>query len=506
MFVTALPTIAQMVGANRILRGVVDHPSDGRSVARGRGGTSCASPHRAPGARDARDRGRARHDLGAARRDAGAPAAVTAASFVLEHVPDLVRYGSKPSREPEQLDAAERRRSARSTRPSPTRRTRSSSATSRRADLWDVPRDWWRHPVEAATAGGARGDVMDQARFYDLLAEVDQFDLVRMGAEPEPGQLALVPGDEVVGAFAGDHERRRVAHRRRCCSRTCRSRPAACTRCATCSRRTGRRSRLDHARDRLRRGGRRRSLPARRRQRREGDRRAVRARERERHRREVVLRRAGARDRGRRRADRGRHRGAGRRRGRRIDGQARHEVRGRAREGVPDASRTCSPAWRCCSSRPTGRTDRSCAPTRSDACRSRPASAPQAQLEALVGAPLDAMGIAHRRRRHVRDRDPQPGDHRAAGRRRRRRPQLQDARRASASCAASSSGPTSPAFARAHGMPGFSPTQGHIASAVPWIPHALARDARRRPAPDDVDREGVAVPRPADAAVGRRRP
>ena len=28
-------------------------------------------------------------------------------------------------------------------------------------------------------------------------------------------------------------------------------------------------------------------------------------------------------------------------------------------------------------------------------------------------------------------------------------------------------------FARAHGMPGFSPTQGHIASAVPWIPHAL---------------------------------
>jgi betaine reductase len=29
-------------------------------------------------------------------------------------------------------------------------------------------------------------------------------------------------------------------------------------------------------------------------------------------------------------------------------------------------------------------------------------------------------------------------------------------------------------FARAHGMPGFAPTQGHIASAVPWIPHALA--------------------------------
>jgi betaine reductase len=28
-------------------------------------------------------------------------------------------------------------------------------------------------------------------------------------------------------------------------------------------------------------------------------------------------------------------------------------------------------------------------------------------------------------------------------------------------------------FERGHGLPGFSPTQGHVASAVPWIPHAL---------------------------------
>jgi hypothetical protein len=30
------------------------------------------------------------------------------------------------------------------------------------------------------------------------------------------------------------------------------------------------------------------------------------------------------------------------------------------------------------------------------------------------------------------------------------------------------------AFERKHGLPGFSPTQGHVASAVPWLPHALA--------------------------------
>jgi len=28
-------------------------------------------------------------------------------------------------------------------------------------------------------------------------------------------------------------------------------------------------------------------------------------------------------------------------------------------------------------------------------------------------------------------------------------------------------------FERERGLPGFSPTQGHVASAVPWIPHGL---------------------------------
>jgi betaine reductase len=28
-------------------------------------------------------------------------------------------------------------------------------------------------------------------------------------------------------------------------------------------------------------------------------------------------------------------------------------------------------------------------------------------------------------------------------------------------------------FERTHGLPGFSPTQGHVASAIPWLPHGL---------------------------------
>jgi betaine reductase len=31
-----------------------------------------------------------------------------------------------------------------------------------------------------------------------------------------------------------------------------------------------------------------------------------------------------------------------------------------------------------------------------------------------------------------------------------------------------------PQFIEAHGMPGFSPTQGHVPSAIPYLPHAIA--------------------------------
>ncbi len=132
-------------------------------------------------------------------------AALTSASFVLEHVPDLVRYGSKPSREPQQIEAltAGLRPFEDAVAYPPNQVFIGNLAP---ADLWERTRDWWRFPVEAATPSGTSGDVMDQHTFYELLAEVDQFDLMRLGAEPEPGQLALQRGDEVVGAFAGDHE------------------------------------------------------------------------------------------------------------------------------------------------------------------------------------------------------------------------------------------------------------------------------------------------------------
>jgi len=131
--------------------------------------------------------------------------AVTAASFVLEHVPDLVRYGSKPSREPRRLEALQGAlRSFDEAVAYPPNQVFIGNLAP--ADLWDRPRDWWRHPVERATSAGPSGDVMGQDDFYELLAEVDHFELVRLDAEPDPGQLALYRGDEVIGAFVGDHE------------------------------------------------------------------------------------------------------------------------------------------------------------------------------------------------------------------------------------------------------------------------------------------------------------
>ena len=370
------------------------------------------------------------------------------------------------------------------------------------AALWDTPRDWWAHPVDGASIAGPTGDIMDQDAFYALLAEVDQFELARMGVEPEPGQLPLYRGQDVVGAFAGDHEldesltpgvllenlsiKASGVHALQHLLKQGDVDPA-----------------IDHPRDRMRRRGGGRSLPARRRQRREGDRRALRSAERQRHRREVLLRGAGARPRGGGRPDRGRHRGTRRRGGRRVDRQARHEVRRRPGEGVPHHR---------------GRAGRHGRAARTRRRLERPDRADRRGRAHAGGCRVGRRRRSWKRwwaRRWMRSASASatstPTPRRSTTR---RSPSRRAAAtsptattrcsRGSGSCAANSTRSDIAGFSRAHGMPGFSPTQGHIASAVPWLPHALARDARRRAAANDVDREGLAVPRPPHAAVGRR--
>ena len=132
-------------------------------------------------------------------------ATVAGASLVLEHVPDLVRYGSKPTREPAKLDElTSALRSFDEAVAYPPNQVFIGNLSP--SALWDVPRPWWGSPTPEASAAGASGDLIDQAAFYDLLAEVDQFELVRLKQDPGPGGLPLFAGGEVVGSIAPAHE------------------------------------------------------------------------------------------------------------------------------------------------------------------------------------------------------------------------------------------------------------------------------------------------------------
>jgi hypothetical protein len=103
--------------------------------------------------------------------------------YSLAHVPDLVRYGSKPSREigahPELGTALKSR-------------LRSFSAAVAYAphqvyignitpgELGALPKPWYEKLIDGAVAQGKFGDLVDQELFYSLLGAADQFDLITL--------------------------------------------------------------------------------------------------------------------------------------------------------------------------------------------------------------------------------------------------------------------------------------------------------------------------------------
>jgi glycine/sarcosine/betaine reductase complex component C subunit beta len=132
-------------------------------------------------------------------------AAVAATSLVLDHVPDLVRYGSKPRREtarwPEIMTSLRGYDDAVAYPPNQV-----VIGNLRPEDLWDRERPWWKQPVDDASAEGAFGDIGAQADFYRALAEADQFDLIHDDGAMPDGALALYDGDREVGWIRADHE------------------------------------------------------------------------------------------------------------------------------------------------------------------------------------------------------------------------------------------------------------------------------------------------------------
>jgi glycine/sarcosine/betaine reductase complex component C subunit beta len=154
--------------------------------------------------------------------------------YSLAHVPDLVRYGSKPSREIRVNPVLEQQLQ---------NQLRSFSAATAYAPhqvyignitpaaLSHLPKPWYDKLIEGATSNGRFGDLVDQDRLYSLLAEADQFNLVTLeetwfqehvakhtngksarvrslveiNALCEKGALALYSGARLVGAFEPGH-------------------------------------------------------------------------------------------------------------------------------------------------------------------------------------------------------------------------------------------------------------------------------------------------------------
>jgi hypothetical protein len=103
--------------------------------------------------------------------------------YSLAHVPDLVRFGSKPARE---INSDPKVGSALQ------RRLRNFSAAVAYAphqvyignitpnELSGLQRPWYEKLIEGAMPQGRFGDLVDQSRFYRMLAATDQFELVTL--------------------------------------------------------------------------------------------------------------------------------------------------------------------------------------------------------------------------------------------------------------------------------------------------------------------------------------
>jgi betaine reductase len=137
-------------------------------------------------------------------------AAVHGCSLVLAHAPDLVRHGSKPTRELaadrdgllKRLTGSLRTFDEAVAYPA----TQAFVGNLRPEQLWDVDRPRWEHPAAAKTEG-PYGVVVDQSELYRRMTESDQFQLFRLdGRAAENGALPLFDGGRAAGAMLSAHD------------------------------------------------------------------------------------------------------------------------------------------------------------------------------------------------------------------------------------------------------------------------------------------------------------
>jgi len=111
---------------------------------------------------------------------------IKGAACLLAHTPGLVRHGSKPSRElpsegplPEEFTRALRPYAA-AVAYAPNQTFIGNLAPDALAEL---PQPWWQHPLEGATAEGPFGVILPEALFLGWLQAADDFELVQLAAD-----------------------------------------------------------------------------------------------------------------------------------------------------------------------------------------------------------------------------------------------------------------------------------------------------------------------------------
>jgi hypothetical protein len=131
-------------------------------------------------------------------------AAVHGCSLVLAHAPDLVRHGSKPTREHAAEQIAARLRTFDDALGYPPHQVFLGNL--RPDALWEVERPWWRHPAEARQEGPF-GVFVDEDELYRRMETADQFQLLKLdGREATDGALPLFRNGDRAGVMLRAHE------------------------------------------------------------------------------------------------------------------------------------------------------------------------------------------------------------------------------------------------------------------------------------------------------------
>jgi hypothetical protein len=131
-------------------------------------------------------------------------AAIHGCSLVLAHAPDLVRHGSKPTREEAAEQIAPKLRSFEEAVGYPPHQVFLGNL--RPDALWEIERPWWRHSA-GARREGPFGVFVDEDALYKRLEAADQFQLFKLdGREAPAGALPVFRNGDRAGVMLRAHD------------------------------------------------------------------------------------------------------------------------------------------------------------------------------------------------------------------------------------------------------------------------------------------------------------